>query len=98
MNVYDLVRRPIITEKNTLLMESGQYTFEVAATATKPQVKAAVEQIFGVNVVSVNTLNVRAKPKMKRRRGGRPIPGSTTAYKKAMVRLAEGQRIEVFES
>lgn len=98
MNAYDLIRRPIISEKNTLLMESGQYTFEVSSKATKEQVKAAVETIFKVNVVAVNTLNVSPKESLKRRRGGRPLVGQSAGYKKAVVRLAAGQRIDIFES
>jgi large subunit ribosomal protein L23 len=98
VNSYDLIRRPVVSEKNTMLMESGQYIFEVAPTATKPDVKRAIEEIFGVNVVAVNTLNVKPKVKVKRRRGGRPIPGHTSGWKKAVVRLAPGQRIEIFDT
>ena len=98
MNAYDLIRRPIVTEKNTLLMESGQYTFEVAPKATKQQVKAAIEEIFKVSVVAVNTMNVDPKQNVKRRRGARPVPGQSAGYKKAIVKLAEGQRIEIFEA
>lgn len=97
MTPYELIRRPVITEKNTMLMEAGQYTFEVSPKATKQQVKAAVETIFNVSVVAVNTMRVPAKQTVKRRRGGRPIVGRSAGYKKAMVKLAPGQRIDIFE-
>lgn len=97
MSPYDLIRRPVITEKNTMLIEQGQYTFEVLPSATKADVKAAIETIFNVRVLTVNTMNVKPETKLKRRRGGRPIPGKSAAYKKAIVKLAPGQRIEIFE-
>ena len=97
MNPYDLIRRPVVSEKNTMLMESGQYTFEVAPKATKQQVKQAVEQIFSVKVLTVNTINVSPEEKLKRRRGGRPIVGRAPGWKKAIVKLAPGDRIDIFE-
>ncbi|ACZ41634.1 Ribosomal protein L25/L23 [Thermobaculum terrenum ATCC BAA-798] len=97
MNAYDVIKRPVITEKNTFLMDQGQYTFEVDPKSTKHDVKAAVEEIFKVNVLAVNTINVPSKVKLKRRRGGRPIVGRTSSWKKAIVKLAPGQRIEIFE-
>ncbi|MDQ3856813.1 MAG: 50S ribosomal protein L23 [Chloroflexota bacterium] len=97
MSPYDLIRRPVITEKNTLLMEQGQYTFEVSPSATKPQIKAAVETVFNVNVLTVNTVSMPGKQRLKRRRGGRPLVGRSPGYKKAVVKLAPGQRIDIFE-
>lgn len=98
MDAYDLIKRPVITEKNTMLMEQGQYTFEVAPKATKHEIKQAVESIFKVNVLAVNTVKVPAKTRLKRKRGlPRPIVGYTTARKKAVVKLAPGQRIDTFE-
>lgn len=98
MNAYDLIRRPLITEKNTLLMEQGQYTFEVAPKANKQEIKRAVETIFKVNVVSVNTIKVPSKTRLKRQRGlPRPIAGRSPGWKKAIVKLAPGQRIDTFE-
>ncbi len=98
MSPYELIKRPVITEKNTMLMEHGQYTFEVAPTATKHEIKEAVEKIFNVKVVSVNTIHVPGKTKIKRRRGiPRGIVGRSKGRKKAVVKLAEGQRIELFE-
>ncbi len=83
-----------------MLMESGQYTFEVMPNATKQQVKQAVEQIFNVQVVAVNTINVSSRESNKRvrtRQGARRIEGRTAGWKKAIVKLAPGQRIEIFE-
>jgi large subunit ribosomal protein L23 len=100
MNPYDLIRRPVVSEKNTMLMESGQYTFEVVPQATKQQIKDAVEQVFNVRVVAVNTVNVAPRQKFKRvrtRQGARRVEGRTAGRKKAIVKLAPGQRIEIFE-
>jgi len=91
MNVYDVLRRPITTERALRLAEQGKYTFEVAPTANKIQIKQAVETIFKVNVVRVNTITVPGK---KRRGWRRPVYGSTAKWKKAIVTLQEGQRIE----
>jgi len=89
---YEVIRRPIITEKSTMLGEGGQYVFEVARTANKVDVKRAVEAIFKVNVRAVNISHVRGKV----RRMGRS-QGMTSAWKKAIVTLQEGQRIELFQ-
>ena len=98
LRLEDVIRRPLITEKNTILMEIGQYTFEVAPEANKIQIKAAVEKTFNVSVKAVNTLNVkpRKKSRMASRRGGR-IEGTQASWKKAIVTLAPGERIDVFE-
>jgi large subunit ribosomal protein L23 len=85
--------RPLITEKNTLLMEQGKYIFEIDRSATKDQVKEAVETIFSVTVAKVHTVSVRGK--MRRR--GREF-GYTKDWKKAIVTLVEGDRIELFEN
>jgi large subunit ribosomal protein L23 len=87
---YDVIRRPIITEKATLVSEAGGVVFEVSKDATKPQIKAAVEDIFGVKVKAVNT--VLAKGKTKRFRGR---PGERRDVKKAYVTLEEGNAIDV---
>ena len=87
---YDIVRAPVITEKSTLGSEHGQVTFRVARDATKPEIKAAIEELFGVKVKAVNTLRQKGKVKIFRGRKGRR-PG----YKKAMVTLEEGQVIDV---
>lgn len=98
LRVEDVIKRPLITEKNTVLMELGQYTFEVATEANKIQIKAAVESTFNVKVKAVNTLNVKRKVRSRvaSRRGGR-ISGHEAAWKKAIVTLHPGERIDLFE-
>ena len=87
---YDVIRAPIITEKSTLGSEHGQVTFRVARDASKPEIKAAIEELFGVKVKAVNTLRQKGKTKVFRgRRGKRPD------YKKAIITLVEGQTIDV---
>ena len=88
--VYQLVRRPLVTEKSTLGSEHNQVTFEVPLDATKPEIKAAVEDLFKVKVKGVNTL--RQKGKTKRFRGR---PGKRSDMKKAYVTLEEGHSIDV---
>ena len=93
MEAFDILRRPIVTEKSTIMHEGGRYTFEVATSATKLQIKWAVERAFpDVNVVKVNTLNMRGKVK---RFGGRVH--RKPSWKKAFVTLAAGQSITIFE-
>lgn len=87
---YDVIRAPLITEKSTLVSEFNQVMFKVAIWATKPQIKEAVESLFKVNVVAVNTLV--QKGKVKRFRGQR---GKRSDSKKAIVTLADGQSIDV---
>lgn len=94
----DIIRRPHITEKNTLLMENDQYTFEVATVANKIQIRHAVETLFDVKVLAVNTLNVKGKVRSRSIRKGRgKISGTTSTWKKAIVTLQPGQRIDAFE-
>ena len=87
---YDIIKSPAITEKGTLISESNQVVFNVASAATKPQIKKAVEGLFGVKVKAVNTL-VR-KGKIRRFRGK---PALLSDVKKAYVTLEEGQRLDV---
>jgi large subunit ribosomal protein L23 len=87
---YDIIRKPVITEKSTLLGEHNAVTFKVRTDATKPQIKAAVEALFGVKVKAVNTLV--AKGKTKRFRG---TPYKRADEKKAIVTLEEGHAIDV---
>lgn len=87
---YELLRSPVITEKATLGSEHNQVTFRVPLDATKPEIRSAVEQVFDVKVVSVNTLRQKGKRKVFRGRRGQ-----RSDYKKAIVRLAEGQSIDV---
>jgi large subunit ribosomal protein L23 len=95
--LYDVIRRPVMTEKNSLLMEQGKYTFEVSRDATKAMIKRAVEQAFpDVNVTAVNIISVHAKRRNfshKRKR----ISDWGPRWKKAVVTLNPGQRIEIFE-
>lgn len=85
----DLVRRPIVTEKATLLMEQNKYVFDVTPKATKPEIKAAIEHLFDVKVISVNT----QKLPPKKRRVGR-FMGFKAHYKRAVVTLAEGDSLQ----
>ena len=87
---YDVIVAPHITEKSTLASENDAVVFKVANDATKPEIKAAVEAIYGKKVLSVNTLNQKGKTK---RWKGKPYRRSD--FKKAVVRLAEGQSIDV---
>jgi large subunit ribosomal protein L23 len=87
---YDTITSPIITEKSTLLSEFNKVVFRVPLTATKPQIKEAVESLFKVNVVSVNTMVSKGKTKFFR-----GLPGKRSDVKKAIVTLKEGQSIDV---
>ncbi|HEY9780260.1 MAG TPA: 50S ribosomal protein L23 [Leptolyngbyaceae cyanobacterium] len=86
----DLVRRPIVTEKATRLMEDNKYTFEVTPQATKPQIKAAIEDLFQVKVVKVNTMQL---PRKQRRVG--KFVGYKSQYKKAIVTVAAGDEEKI---
>ncbi|AOY78635.1 MAG: 50S ribosomal protein L23 [Moorea sp. SIOASIH] len=90
-DLADLVIRPIVTEKATILMEQNKYVFDVIIKATKPQIRAAIESLFEVKVVAVNTL----RPPRKKRRVGRFI-GYKPQYKRAIVTLAPGDSITLF--
>jgi large subunit ribosomal protein L23 len=88
--MYDIIRSPVITEKSTIGGEHGQVTFRVPLDATKPEIKAAVEGLFKVKVTAVNTLRQKGKAKLFRGR-----PGQRSDYKKAIVSLADGHKIDV---
>ena len=91
-NYYDIIKSPIITEQSMKLVETqNRYTFKVDKKTNKVEIKKAIEAIFDVKVLSVNTINVL--PKFKRM--GK-YEGYKSAYKKAVVKLAEGQKIEAF--
>ncbi len=92
MHRYEVLRRPLITEKNTLLQAQGRYAFEVATAANKQQIKQAVEAAFKVEVTGVNTMTVPGK---KRRMGRHEV--LTPSWKKALVTLKPGDKIELFE-
>ena len=92
MNSFDILRRPIITEKSTNLQEQGRYSFEVAPKASKLQIKRAVEEAFSVKVLGVNTMTLKGK----RKRFG-PHVTTKRSWKKAVVTLAPGNSITIFE-
>jgi len=92
MNVYQVLKRPILTEKTDYQRDNNQYIFEVAHQANKLQVKEAVEKLFDVQVVAVNTMIV----KPKRRRLGRKVIITRPGWKRAVVTLAPGERIQEF--
>ena len=87
---YDVIRKPIITEKTTMASENGAVVFEVAIDSNKPQIKEAVETLFGVKVKAVNTTITKGKNKRFRGR-----PGTRKDVKKAYVTLEEGNTIDV---
>ena len=90
-SVYNVIIRPVVSERSFDLMNQNKYTFEVAKQAPKEEIAAAVEKLFGVHVLKVNTINV--KPKTKR---VRYVAGQTRSWKKAIVTVAEGDSIELF--
>ena len=93
MNIHDVIRRPIVTEKSNIgREEQNLVTFAVAPNANKHQIRRAVEELFDVNVIDVRTMRMPRKT----RRLGRFV-GQKPEWKKALVRLAEGQSIEFFE-
>ncbi|HSJ16495.1 MAG TPA: 50S ribosomal protein L23 [Solirubrobacterales bacterium] len=92
MEPRQVIIEPVISEKSYALMADGKYTFRVHERAHKTQIAHAVEEIFGVGVAEVRTSRVRAKPKRRGLHSGR-----TRAWKKAVVQLAPGDRIELFE-
>jgi len=92
MHIYEVLSRPIVSEKNAALLAQNKYAFEVAKGANKPQIKEAVETAFKVKVASVNVIHVPGK----RRRIGKGW-GMTPSRKKAVVTLEAGHKIELFE-
>lgn len=89
---YEVLRRPLVTEKSTMLGARGQYVFEVAVGANKPQIAEAVQKAFNVHVVAVNTMHVRGKLKRMGKSRGHQV-----SWKKAVVTLQPGEQIQVFE-
>ena len=87
---HQIILAPLVTEKATALSEQNQFVFRVSLEATKPEIKASVEALFGVKVLDVNTLVVKGKTKRFKGR-----PGQRSDWKKAMVKLAEGQSIDL---
>lgn len=93
MDAREIIIRPIVSEKSFELIEQNRYTFEVAKTASKPQIAKAVEEIFNVAVADVNTMRVTGKPRRVRYQAGK-----TRDWKKAIVTLREGDSIEFFQT
>jgi len=89
----DIIKTPVITEKSYSLASQDKYTFKVDPVANKIEIKKAIEELFKVKVLKVNTLRMKGKPKRVRN-----IPGYRPGYKKAIVTLRPGDKIEVFES
>ena len=92
MNSRQVILEPVVSEKSYALMADGKYTFRVDDRVHKTQIAAAVEEIFDVRVAEVRTMKVRSKPKRRGLHSGR-----TRSWKKAIVKLAAGDRIELFE-
>lgn len=92
IDLNDILIEPVLSEKATALREQGKYVFRVASDASKIQIKDAVAKLFNVKVVNCTTINVRGKEKRVRGK-----PGKTASWKKAIVRLAPGETIKVFE-
>ncbi len=100
MEITEILRHGIVTEKATRLQnENNQYTFKVALTANKIEIRKAVEQMFHVRVVKVNTMRMPGKSRMLRRRGGRtPHELPAREWKKAIVTLAPGESIDILKA
>ncbi len=92
MNYADILIEPVVTEKANELREQNKYVFIVQPSATKTEIKEAVAKLFNVKVLNCTTINIMGKK--KRLRGK---PGRTSSYKKAIVRLAAGEKIQAFE-
>jgi large subunit ribosomal protein L23 len=93
MQLHEIIKRPLITEKNATLQPTGKYVFEVGGRANKMQIKNAVEEAFKVTVLSVNVITIQSKEKHVGRRVVKTSP-----WKKAIVTLKDGDKIELFES
>ena len=92
MEAREVIKRPIVSERSYALIEQNRYTFEVDKRARKPEIADAIEEIFSVTVTKVNTMNVPGK-----RRRVRSAQGMTPSWKKAVVTLKEGDKIDYFE-
>ena len=97
LTAHEVILHPVISEKSMDESQRGKYTFAVHDDASKIQIEAAVEEIFKVNVTKVNVLTTKTKEKRGGMRRSR-VAGRTTAWRKAIVTLAPGQKIEFFEA
>jgi large subunit ribosomal protein L23 len=92
MDASQIILKPVLSEKSYVLSSTGKYTFRVHPDAHRTQIRQAVESLFGVHVVEVRTINVKSKPKRRRQ-----IPGRTRTWKKAIVKVAPGESIPIFQ-
>jgi large subunit ribosomal protein L23 len=95
MDAHDVIKQPVVSEKSYALLDEGAYTFQIHPDANKIEVRKAVEELFGVTVHKVTTLNRKGKRKRNRRNG---TYGRRPNTKRAVVTLVEGDRIDLFES
>lgn len=98
MEITEVLRKGIVTEKSVKLQESNKYTFEVALKANKIDVRRAVETLFKVEVLSVNIMRMPGKPKLMHRKSAPPRPIEPREWKKAIVTLREGQTIDALKA
>jgi large subunit ribosomal protein L23 len=98
VEITEILRHGIVTEKTVRLQGQNQYTFKVALRATKVEIRRAVEELFKVHVVSVNTMRMPGKAKMIRRRGSAPRPVEAREWKKAIVTIREGETIDALKA
>jgi large subunit ribosomal protein L23 len=98
MEITEILRHGIVTEKTVKLQGMNQYTFKVALQATKIDIRHAVEAMFKVHVVKVNTMRMPGKPRSIRRRGAAPRPVPAREWKKAIVTLREGESIDILKA
>lgn len=98
MEITEILRKGIVTEKSVTLQESNKYTFEVALKANKIDVRRAVETLFKVDVLAVNIMRMPGKPKRMHRRGAAPRPIQPREWKKAIVTIKEGQAIDALKA
>ena len=98
-SVYDIIKRPLITEKCMDLTTEGKYAFEVAMTSNKIEIADAIEKIYNVKVDKVNVMVVKGKKRSgtDRRGKGKRVTGMTSAWKKAYITLKPGEKIEIYE-
>jgi len=98
VEITEILRHGIVTEKSVKLQERNQYTFKVALNANKIDIRRAVESLFNVHVVKVNVMRMPGKPKWIKRRGAAPRPVEAREWKKAIVTIEEGQTIDILKA
>jgi large subunit ribosomal protein L23 len=98
VEITEILRQGIVTEKSVKLQERNQYTFKVALHANKIDIRRAIESLFNVEVVKVNVMRMPGKPKWIRRRGAAPRPVEPREWKKAIVTVKEGQTIDILKA